>query len=80
MHHIVANEQLRHIHHIAFRDLTLPLFNMHPSDNEGLTAQDCTHYCYFPQMWQSVWHDIYTTAINATQHSNRRRKTKRLRF
>lgn len=44
------------IHVIPFRDLTLPLYSMHPSND---THQDCTHYCYFPQMWQNMWYYLY---------------------
>jgi len=48
----IENEKLENIHMIAFRDVTAPLHDMHP---ESADAKDCTHYCYFPQMWQGVW-------------------------
>lgn len=53
----LVNEQLSKINIISFRDLTLPLYNMHPTISYGKTS-DCTHFCYFPQMWQSIWFDI----------------------
>jgi hypothetical protein len=54
------------IHLMPFRDLTLPLYSMHPTPTSsavngsvGTQAQDCTHYCYFPQMWQGIWYQLY---------------------
>ncbi len=66
VHHIVVNEDLTHVRPISFRDITLPLHNMHPSANNYGVAQDCTHFCYFPQMWQSVWHELYVATVNST--------------
>lgn len=48
---------------VPFRDITLPLHNMHPSISGG-HDEDCTHYCYFPQMWQQVWYYMYIGAFN----------------
>lgn len=48
--------EIRNVHVIPFRDLTMPLHSMHPSF-EGVA--DCTHFCYFPQMWHSVWLNLY---------------------
>jgi hypothetical protein len=67
------NLELEHISIIPFRDVTLPLFNMHPSGENG---QDCTHFCYFPQMWMSIWNHLYrhivvrSDAFNDTSSSS----------
>jgi hypothetical protein len=55
--HAIKNARLEHVKVLPFRDLTAPLFNMHPSTPD---APDCTHFCYFPQMWQSIWFDLRT--------------------
>jgi hypothetical protein len=65
---MLENEDYSAIKMIPFRDLTLPLYNMHPmSSAVGATGatqdQHCTHYCYFPQMWQSVWKYLYEDAL-----------------
>lgn len=52
---LLENLELEHVRVMPFRDITAPLFNMHPSHQ---SKQDCTHYCYFPQMWQSIWFDL----------------------
>jgi hypothetical protein len=52
---IIENEKLKHIHIIPFRDITAPLYDMHP---DAFGSKDCTRFCYFPQMWQSVWWDM----------------------
>ena len=49
---IIDNEKLRHVAVVPFRDVTAPLYDMHP---DGAGSRDCTRYCHFPQMWQSVW-------------------------
>lgn len=49
---ILDHEKLRHINIVPFRDVTAPLHDMHP---DGYGSKDCTRYCHFPQMWQSVW-------------------------
>lgn len=46
----IANDKLSNVHVIPFRDITAPLFNMH--------ASDCTQFCYFPQLWQIVFHHM----------------------
>lgn len=52
----IENQELRSaIHLIKFRDITSPLYDMHPSSSE---QNDCTHFCYFPQLWQSVWNRV----------------------
>lgn len=52
----IENQQLQNvIHIIKFRDITSPLFDMHPSTSE---QKDCTHFCYFPQLWESVWNIV----------------------
>lgn len=68
MYNILANADYDNIKVLPFRDVTLPLHNMHPSSDD---FEDCTHYCYFPQMWQGLWYDIdyyatnHTTSLNA---------------
>ena len=46
---IITNENLHNIHIIPFRDITAPLYNMH-------LYNDCTSFCYFPQLWQVVYY------------------------
>ena len=41
---------------ISFSDVTQPIADMHVCS--PLYHQDCTHYCYFPLMWQPFWHDL----------------------
>ena len=62
--HMILNNDYSHITMMPFRDITLPLYNMHPTSSEGRASvhQDCTHYCYFPQMWQSIWYRLYRSA------------------
>jgi hypothetical protein len=79
---------------IPFRDITAPLYNMHPSSGfESLSSssdlsltdarstdqiifsphnsqRDCTHFCYFPQMWQSIWYSIYSDVLLVDDSSN----------
>ena len=43
------------IHLIGFRDVTAPLSDLHPVED---FSEDCTRFCYLPQMWQSVWRDL----------------------
>lgn len=81
---MLENEDYALIRMIPFRDLTLPLYNMHPTsasvvdaDGESGAAvvpvvapgsppvrQDCTHYCYFPQMWQGIWMYLYRDTLS----------------
>lgn len=67
MKFIIDNEQLENIHIIPFRDITAPLHDMHP---DGVGSKDCTRYCYFPQMWQSVWWKI-DNVMNKTVSQHR---------
>ena len=61
----IRNEQLdAYFHLIPFRDITSPLHDMHPSGAEG---KDCTHYCYFPQLWQPVWNELDVQTFNYTR-------------
>ena len=67
----ISNDRLRHIHVIPFRDITAPLFSMH-------AAGDCSQFCYFPQLWQTVFYymDIYTERLhNGTLHLRIRNST-----
>jgi hypothetical protein len=47
VYHLIENGGHKHVNIIPFRDLTLPLYNMHP--NSG-SHEDCTHFCFFPQV------------------------------
>lgn len=51
----IEKENLDAIRVIPFHELTMPLYNMHASNPK---FQDCTHYCYLPQMWQTIWHEF----------------------
>lgn len=59
---MIENEGYNNIHIIPFRKMTMPLYNMHPT---SAMQQDCTHFCYFPQMWQPIWYEIYNATIAA---------------
>ena len=64
VYHMITNGGYSHINTMPFRDITLPLHNMHPSSSvAGRHGEDCTHYCFFPQMWQSVWYHLYEGAF-----------------
>ena len=117
MRHLIENGGYSNIHIMPFRDITLPLYNMHPSYSGGASISvrnslrssadlnfsngtsaesgvdnnsnstgkntnrrksssgfdyslthhtnddDCTHYCYFPQMWQSIWYHLHMGAF-----------------
>lgn len=51
----IENEGYKHIKIIPFHEVTTPLYNMHPNSP---VSQDCTHFCYFPQMWEPVWYSL----------------------
>jgi hypothetical protein len=59
VYHIIEKEGYHQIRMIPFHKITMPLYNMHPN---SAAAQDCTHYCYFPQMWQPVWYELYNAS------------------
>jgi hypothetical protein len=59
---IIENEKLDNINVIPFRDVTAPLYDMHP---DGPGSKDCTRFCQFPQMWQTVWSKL-SDATNIT--------------
>eukprot|EP00981_Chlorochromonas_danica_P011954 scaffold4358_cov177-Ochromonas_danica.AAC.8 len=58
---IIENDKLQHLRVIPFHKYTMPLYNMHPN---AAGAEDCTHYCYFPQMWQPVWYALYNATLS----------------
>lgn len=58
--HAIENENLQHIRMIPFHKATMPLHDMHPTSSE---SEDCTHFCYFPQMWQPVWYALYNSTM-----------------
>jgi hypothetical protein len=76
--HSIVNNRLEHVTLLPFRDLTSALYNMHPSTAQ---APDCTHFCYFPQMWQSIWFDLLThiTPGNVPKQTRRSRRVRRER-
>eukprot|EP01040_Poterioochromonas_malhamensis_P001486 gene1486-1574_t len=57
VYNLLEKNKLKKIHMIPFHELTMPLYNMHAGNSR---FQDCTHYCYLPQMWQPIWHQIYS--------------------
>lgn len=68
MRHMLQNDGYSNIILLPFRDLTLPLHSMHPTSSAiGATGatheQDCTHFCYFPQMWQGIWYHLYKDSV-----------------
>jgi hypothetical protein len=50
---------------MGFRDLTAPLHDMHP--NTDNYVRDCTRFCYFPQMWQTIWRDVDVVTSNSSK-------------
>ncbi|KAJ1392015.1 hypothetical protein B484DRAFT_408580, partial [Ochromonadaceae sp. CCMP2298] len=56
VYHLIENGNHKHVNIIPFREITLPLHNMHPTSS---SHEDCTHFCFFPQMWQGVWRSMY---------------------
>lgn len=61
---IIENENLEGIHIVPFRDITAPLSDMHPDADD---ARDCTRFCYFPQMWQSIWREMDIISFNSSK-------------
>jgi len=57
-----------YINVIPFRDVTAPLYDMHPTNR---VTKDCTHFCYFPQIWQTVWNEIDAVTYNASKPHRR---------
>lgn len=57
----LKNNDYSNIYLLPFHDITAPLYSMHLTPpgyvGGGDTNHtiDCTHYCYFPQMWESIW-------------------------
>jgi len=41
---------------LPFADITIPIADMHVCS--PLYHYDCTHYCYWPLMWQPLWHEM----------------------
>ncbi len=46
----------RHIELLRMFDLTAPIADMHVCS--PLYHYDCTHYCFWPLMWQPLWHEL----------------------
>ena len=42
---------------LPFRKITEPIADMHTCHQ--LYKHDCTHYCYWPLLWQPFWHQLY---------------------
>lgn len=51
-----GNGRGRSISVLPFADITIPVADMHVCS--PLYHYDCTHYCYWPLMWQPVWHGM----------------------
>jgi hypothetical protein len=64
---VISNEFLEEIKIIPFRDVTAPLHQMHP---DGDVSRDCTRFCYFPQMWQTVWRALDYATFNNSKFLN----------
>lgn len=60
----IENEYLDNIDIIPFRDITAALSSMHPDDR---SMRDCTRFCYFPALWQIVWHRLDLASRNSTK-------------
>lgn len=43
---------------IRFYNLTLPLWSAHPNGK----LRDCTHFCWFPMLYQSIFHQLNDVA------------------
>ena len=56
----------KNIEIIPFRDVTEPAADMHVCS--PLYHQDCTHYCYWPLMWQPFWHDLRDHSMRITSN------------
>ena len=50
---------------ISFRDATLPLWDMHPTRVE--TGPDCTHFCWSPLLYQSIFAHLSDISQKALQ-------------
>ena len=70
---VLVTYGLENIDWIDFHDITAPLYNMHPYGLNSSSPEDvdCTQYCYFPQMWQPLWVQLYDF-IDANEKMNRR--------
>lgn len=43
------------VHVLNFRALTRDMSDLHVRQNNN---RDCTHYCYTPMMYQSIYHQL----------------------
>ena len=53
----LADESLKNIRIIPFAEITKGVPDMHVC-SPASQKQDCTHYCYWPLLWQYFWHQI----------------------
>lgn len=56
--HIVQKHQLSTVQILRFYNLTLPLWSEHPNGN----LKDCTHFCWFPMLYQPIFHYLKNVA------------------
>jgi hypothetical protein len=49
---IILQNNLFHIQILRFYNITLPLWSSHPNGN----LRDCTHFCWFPMLYQPIFH------------------------
>lgn len=52
--HIIASKHLNEISIIPFYNVTLPLWSSHVNGH----LRDCTHFCWSPMLYQSIFHDL----------------------
>jgi len=53
----IIKNNLNNIKTIPFADITKGAADMHLCSPLA-PKQDCTHYCYWPLLWQQFWHAI----------------------
>lgn len=49
---IIADNKLSHVGTVPFYNISLPLWSMHVNGH----LRDCTHFCWSPMMYQSIFH------------------------
>ena len=51
---IIKDHKLSHIETVPFYNISLPLWSMHVNGH----LRDCTHFCWSPMMYQSIFHAL----------------------
>lgn len=54
--HLSKNSRSDKIHYLPFADMTRDVADMHVCHPDYI--HDCTHYCFWPLLWQPFWHQI----------------------